>query len=487
MKRRVSQLRQGQSAGGVIAVLAVCSTCVLFLWMAAAGRQRPATLLLMLLVALYIPFLVNRGKRLWLAALPLLVFWIPGPLVGFPLGPLRGLTLVEALVLLALAAAAAKALSAREDLQPLGLRSFPWAGFLAFFAGAALAYLYAFRTGEELPVLRTIVFFPFALGLLVMVVVRDVKDALKLLWVLVAAATVIGIVFVLGSRGIGPFSPSSYALGSGRASMSMNLPYLGTLALNPAGTADTFAFAFSVAWFLLLTSAAGPKRLAAGAAAAVFATVAVSAQGRTAITACALSVTVFGIWAVLRGSAERRVALVATGAGLGGVVGVTVYLALHTRNAAYAARVLVLTSAPGSDANLAGRFLGWRQGLIHAMSHPEGLGLFSPPYGGGSTWAVHNLWLFCALSIGWLGLAGLVLILVRFGRVFIAGTRSGNADGARLAALGLVLLGNIVVIGMADPLLWGSYDAVMVWAPLWIAFAGVVRCKARLSVVGHHR
>lgn len=487
LKRAFSQLRQGQPVGAVIAVLAACSICVVFLWMAGSGRQKSATLLFMLLVALYIPFLVNRGKRLWLAALPLLVFWIPGPLRVLSFAPLRALSLVEALVLLALFAAAVRALSARENLQPLGLRSFPWAGFLAFFAGAALTYLYAFHTGDELPVLRVFVFFPFTLGLLVMLVVQDAKDALKLLWVLVAATTVLGIVFLLGSRGVGPFSPDSYASGTGRASLSVSLPYLGTFALDPQGAADKFAFAFSVAWFLLLTSATGPKRLAAGAAAVVFATVVVSAQGRTGILACALSVTVFGIWAVRRGSAERVVAWWATGAGLGGVVGATVYLALHSANAAYAARVLTLSSAPMSNPSLVARVGYFREGLVDAMSHPEGLGLFAPPYGEGSTWLVHNLWLFAALSIGWLGLAGLVLILVRVGRVFIAGTRSVDDSGVRLAALGLVLLGNIVLISMTEPLVWEPYSAVLVWTPLWIAFAGVVRCNALRSTVGHRR
>jgi O-antigen ligase len=225
--------------------------------------------------------------------------------------------------------------------------------------------------------------------------------------------------------------------------------------------------------------------LAAGAAAALFTAVIVSAQGRGAIIACSLSVTVFGIWALVRGSTDRMVALVATGAGLGGVLGMTVYLALHSRNARYAARVLVLTSAPTSDPHYVGRLQGWRVGLAQALSHPGGLGIYGAPYRETSTWQVHNLWLFCALSIGWLGLAGLVLVLVRFGRVFIAGSRSVDRDGASLALLGLVLLGNVVIMGMVEPLVWEPYTAVMVWMPLWIAFAGVVRCNARLSTFVH--
>jgi dipeptide/tripeptide permease len=100
-----------------------------------------------------------------------------------------------------------------------------------------------------------------------LVVVEDAKDALKLLWVLVASAAVLGIVFVLGSRGVGPFTSSAYAIGMGRASLSFSLPYLGTLVINPASAGDKFAMAFSVAWFLLLTSTTRPRRLAAGAAA----------------------------------------------------------------------------------------------------------------------------------------------------------------------------------------------------------------------------
>jgi O-antigen ligase len=320
-----------------------------------------------------------------------------------------------------------------------------------------------------------------------LVVVEDAKDALKLLWILVISAAVLGIVFLLGSRGVGPFASSEYAAGTGRASLSFSLPYLGSLVINPASAGDKFAMAFSVAWFLLLTSATGPRRLAAGAAACVFAAVVVTAQGRTGLIACVLSVAMLGVWAMRRGSGERLVALSATAAGLALTIGLSFYLIFQSQNASYAARILLLFSAPQNDASLVWRVQKWITAFGIAESHPLGLGLFSPPYGADSTWLTHNLWLFLALSFGWLGLAGVVLILVRFGRVFIAGFRSADADGARLSVLGLVLLGDVLVTGMMSPLVWEPYSAVLVWVPLWIAFAGVVRCNAGLSTGGHHR
>jgi hypothetical protein len=483
LTRAFSQLRQGQSVGTVLAVLAVCGICVALILAAAAGKRQTVIMLLLLLVALYIPLLAAHTSRLWLAGLPILVFWMPAPFAFFRSAPLSALSLVEALVVLALFLSAIRVVAARDDLQPMGLKSFPWVGFVLLFAGAAIAYLFAFHTGAELPYIRVIVFFPFALGLLILVVVEDAKDALKLLWILVFSAAVLGIVFLLGSRGVGPFASSAYAAGTGRASLSFSLPYLGSLVINPASAGDKFAMAFSVAWFLLLTSATGPRRLAAGAAACVFAAVVVTAQGRSGLIACVLSVAMLGVWAMRRGSGERLVALSATAAGLALTIGLSLYLAFQSQNAALTARLLVLFSAPQSDTNLVVRTQLWRQGFGLAVSHPLGLGVFSPPYGAATTWAAHNLWLFAALSFGWLGLAGLVLILVRFGRVFIAGFRSADADGARLSVLGLVMLANVLVTGMMSPLVWESYSAVLVWLPLWIAFAGVVRCTHELPNV----
>ncbi len=476
MRSAFSQLRLGQSVGTVLAVLGVSGICVVLVVAAGTGREKTAIVLLLLLVALYIPLLTAHTSRLWIVGLPLLVFWIPAPLAFFSYAPLRGLSLVEALVALALFLSVIRVVAARDDLQPLRLKSFPWLGFALFFAGAAVAYLFAFRTGEELPLMRVIVFFPFALGLLILLVVDDAKGALKLLWALVIAAAVLGVVFLLGSRGVGPFGTSAYATGTGRASLSFNLPFLGSLVINPANAGDKFAMAFSVAWFLLLTSATGPRRLAAGAAVFICAAVVVSAQSRSGLIACVLSLVLFAAWAMRPGSRERLVALPATAVGLALMIGGTLYLALSSQNAAYASRVLFVFSAVRSDANLELRFRYWRQGLGFAVSHPLAIGLFSPPYGAGSTWLTHNLWLFIALSFGWVGLAGLIWILIRFGREFIAGSRSAEADGARLSMLGLVLLGNLLVVGMGGPLVWEPYSAVLVWVPLWVAFAGVVRC-----------
>jgi hypothetical protein len=452
---------------------------------AATGRQKTVMVLLVILAASYAPVLAAHANRLWLAALPLLVFWMPAPFVLFSSDALKDLSLVEALVALALFLFAIKVAAERADHLPAVSKAFPWAGFMLLFAGTALAYLVAFRTGQELGYMRVIVVFPFALGLLVFVVVEEAKDAYRLLWVLILSAALLGVVFLLGSRGVGPFGSSAYAVGTGRASLSFSLPYLGSLAINPQSAGDKFAMAFAVAWFLLLSSATVPKRLAAGATALVFTAVVVTAQGRAGIAACLLSVLLLGAWAMRPGASERVIAIFATAAGLAATVGFSIYLALESDNARFAARVLTLFTAPQSDENLIKRTQVWRPGLDLALSHPLGLGMFSPPYGSSSTWAVHNLWLFFAVSFGWLGLVGLVMILVRFGRVFIKGFRSahGDGDGARLSVLGLVLLGSVLVTGMSAPLVWEPYSAVLVWTPLWIALAGVASTMRRWPLV----
>jgi len=476
LNRIFSRRRAGQLVGTVLAVLAVCAICIALVLEVSAGRQKTVMVLLLLLVALYIPLLAAHANRLWLVALPLLVFWMPAPFVLFSYAPLSGLSLVEVLVGLALFMQAIRVVTSRDDVQPLRVKSFPWPGFLLLFVGAATTYLFAYHGGGELPVLRVVVLLPFAMGLLVFVAVEDARDALRLLWLLVVSATVLGIVFLLGSRGVGPLGSSDYAAGTGRASLSLSLPYLGYLVINPASASEKFAMAFSAAWFLLLTSASVSRLLAAGAAACVFVAVVVSAQGRAGLIACVLSVVLFGLWAMRRGSPRRIFALSATLAGLAATLGFALYLASRSESAAYAARLLDLLAAPRSDANLSYRIQFWRQAFGIAVSHPLGVGLFSPPYGSASTWLAHNLWLFAALSFGWLGLAGLVLILVAFGRTFIGGLRSADPDGVGLSVLGLVLLLNVLLTSITSPLVWEPYSAGLIWIPLWIAFAGVVRC-----------
>lgn len=464
----------------MLVVAAVCLTCVVLLQGAAAGKSRIVLPLLVVLAAMYVPVLTAGRDRVWLAGLPLLVFWIPAPFMLFDYAPLRALSLVEVLVALALFLIAVGALARQRSGDFVRAGVLPWGGFLLLFAGTAVTYVFNSHTGTELPVLRVIFLLPFALGLLTLAAVERVEDARRLLWLLLASASVLAVVFLLGSRGLGSLGPSNYATGTGRASLAIDLPFFGGLIINPQSAGDKFALAFMIAWFLTLTATSLAQRVAAAAAALLFAGVVITAQGRAGLIACVLAVTVFGIWGMRRPAHERLVAQAATLVGLVTIVGSSAYLALASNNPVLAARFVRLLTDPGGDYNFVQRTHLWRQGFDLAVSHPLGLGLFSPPYSATSTWMTHNLWLFVALTCGWLGVAGLAWILVRLGRVFVGGFQSANADGRRLSILGLVLLIGVLVTGMSSPLVWEPYSAVLVWAPLWIAFAGVVRGGATI-------
>ena len=459
-----------------LAVIAVCGVCVALVLAAVHGRQGIVLLLLLVLATLYLPFLAARARRLWLLSVPLLVFWLPAPLGFFAFAPLKDLSTVEALIAAALCLVAAKYLATKDAVPLSKLKSFPWLGFMLLLGGAIVTYVVVPHTGQELPYIRTILILPAALGLLTLLLVDDTKAALTLLWAVVASAGLLGIVFLLGSKGFGPFSPAEYAMGTGRASVAFNLPILGSLVIDPQSAGDKFDMGFSIAWFLLLISPGGRQRLAALVLAGIFAAVVVSAQGRAGLAACVLAIAVFGIWALGEVPSTRRIAVPATLTGLASTVGIALYIALSSKSDSYAARILVLFSSPSSDGNFISRTESWGLGSSIAASHPLGIGLFGPPYGvGTSTWATHNLWLFVALSFGWVGVSGLVLVFLKFGRVFVTALRSGGADSSKFAILGLVLLMNVLLTGFFAPLVWSPFSAVLIWVPLWIAFAGVLR------------
>jgi len=102
------------------------------------------------------------------------------------------------------------------------LATVPWVGFLFLVVGATLAHVSTPQTSDWLPILRVIVFLPLGLGLLIVLTVRTYNDARRALWILLLSSVVLGVLFLVGSQVSGVVGSSSYAAGSGRASLSLS-------------------------------------------------------------------------------------------------------------------------------------------------------------------------------------------------------------------------------------------------------------------------
>jgi O-antigen ligase len=467
------QINQTYSKFGPKLIIVLC-IAILFSYLGSAlissigaGREKTVVLILTLPILLSVPYLLSRIGPHVLVMTLLFISWIPTSFLisGFFITEFGIWALVVFILISGLMSKNLRMVSQFKD--------FPIKPFLIYILGAVIAYLISSKTGGEIAYIRVICAFPLLLFLAILLTIKSVEEAQRYLWVMLISASLLGLLFIFGRNLFSFVTESDYASITrvGRLSMQLDLPFLGRLTINPASAGERFAFMFTLAYGFWLFHRTSLGRIAAGIMCLIFGIAILYSQGRGGSLSALISALIMTWFSLKMGKLHRGGSLLKLGIIISFLIGGLLYLALNSALLSYSERITVITSDPLSDRNLLSRMVMWAEGLKTFVQNPFGVGLFG--FAGGESWAVHNIWLFQALSFGIIGFIGFLWIILSLLRAFRRGIRGAEPRIRNLSIIGIACTTDIIVAGQFSPIFWDTSTAVMLWGVLAILYATV--------------
>jgi O-antigen ligase len=394
----------------------------------------------------------------------LLLFWIPAGFDNWSLYIFE-IFLYVILILLILKFDHSK----DEDIRH-HLTNIPWIPFFLYILGALLTWFLSNRVGGELNEIRAMCVIPLALSMVIFLAIRSTDDAEYLLWMILTAAAVLGLLFLVAKNFSGFISLSDYAVGSGRLSMTLSIPYVGSLSMLPQSTSNWFGYLLVFAYSIWIFHPSLMHRTYALFLCLLFGLITITTQGRGGALTAALGALIVSIYATfnsrlfgIKGVWIKFVFVSLV------VIGGLWYLATHSANAGFYEHGTVLFTSPQRDATLLGRFQMWSKGIGLFLENPIfGIGLsgIETPWGP-DTSEILNYFLLNLLGYGLLGFIGIMLILFKLLVTFWKGIQMGNRN-IRMMCIASIsgMFGFFLGLQPEEP-----YSTVLVWAPLLITFA----------------
>jgi hypothetical protein len=446
-------------------LLLVFSVGYLFVSAINAHKSKTAYALLLLPLVLIVIGLFSRIRIQTLVCLILLLFWVPAGLYIYNLF-LFEISVYAISILLVI-----QSVHSHSEKLKSYLINFPWFPFILYIFGALLTWRLSTRVGGELITIRAMCVIPLALSVLIFLTIQSSADAERYLWMITTSAAALGLVFLGGRYFFSKYiTLSDYAIDSGRLSMILIIPHLGTLRMLPQSTANWYGYLFVFAYSIWIFHSSFAQRTYAAFLCLLFSCIVLVTQGRGGAVQAALGAAVVSVYAAFN---IRLLNIKGVWIKFGFVCLVVIgglwYLSIHSTNVGFYQHGISLFVNPQGDENLLYRFQGWSNGIRLFLANPIlGIGLrgIQTPWGL-DTAEILNYFLFNLLSYGLLGFVGIMWILIKFFSTFWKGLRAGDRV-TRMICIASVggMLGFFFGMQPLDP-----YSNVIVWAPLLIAFA----------------
>jgi O-antigen ligase len=394
----------------------------------------------------------------------LLVFWIPAGFYNWVLY-LFEIFLYAFLILFILKFDRSEGEKIKSSLIYI-----PWFPFLLYILGALLTWSLSEKIGGELNVIRVMCIIPLALSIVFSLTIRSTEDAEHFLWMILTSAAILGSLFLVGKYFSGFISLANYAVGSGRLSMKLSIPYVGYLEMLPQSTSNWFGYLFVFAYSIWIFHPSFKHRAYAILLCLLFGYIIITAQGRGGVLQAAFGAAILSVYAAFTGKSFGikgswfKFAFISLA-----VVGGFWYLSTHSINTIFYQHGISLFVNPLGDENLLGRFYNWSNGIKLFLANPIfGIGLsgIETPWGP-DTSEILNYFLYNLLSYGLLGFIGIMLILLKLLVTFWRGIQSGDRTTRMMCIASICgMLGFFLGMQPEEP-----YSTVIIWAPLLIAFA----------------
>ncbi len=473
-------IRAFRKPGGRFANIPIYSIVLLFAvsegylltWALQTEKLKTRILAVMLPVIVFMITMFQRVRIQVIVAVLLLSFWIPLGIYNLSLFLFEvGIYAISFLLIIRF-----PRLGEEKHLDGERIRSFlvhfPWFAFMLYLLGALLTWRFSTRISGEINTIRIQCVLPLALCLVMFVSVRRTEDAERLLWVLLTAAAILGLVFLMG-RYIFPryIHSASYAAASGRMSMALGIPHqLGYMEMLPQRTSNVFGYLLVFAYGLWIFHHSFSHRTYALLLCLLFGCIIITTQGRGGAITAGLGAALISVYATIsRKLSDISGVWIKFGVICLAVVGGLWYLSAHSTNVYFYQHGISLFMNPQQDENLLGRYQRWSDGIKLLMANPilgTGLRGYRTPWGL-DTSEVLNVFLYTVLSFGVLGFVGFLWILLRFLAAFWNGILSSDSTTSMMCIASICgMLGFFFGLQSLEP-----YSMVLIWTPLVLAFA----------------
>jgi O-antigen ligase len=429
-----------------------------------AGKDKTRNIVILIPLFIIMIALFQRIRIQTIIGFLMLIFWIPA---GFDNWVLY---LFEIFLYVILFLFIFNFARSKDEKIKSSLINIPWFPFLLYILGALLTWSLSMKIGGELNEIRAMCIIPLVLSIVFSLTIRSTGDAERFLWMILTSAAILGLFFLVGKNFSGFITLTNYAASSGRLSMRLSIPYVGSLEMLPQSTSNWFGYLLVFAYSIWIFHPSSLHRTYAIFLCLLFGYIIITTQGRGGAITAALGAAIISVYATI----NRRVF------GIRGiwikfmfvclaVIGGFLYLATHSTNASFYQHGLSLFVNPQMDVNLLGRFERWSNGIKLFLENPIfGIGLsgIQTPWGL-DTSEILNYFLLNLLSYGLLGFMGILLILLRLLVTFWKGIQSGDRTTRMMCIASICgMLGFFFGMQPEEP-----YSTVIVWAPLLIAFA----------------
>ena len=207
---------------GVILLYAVLEGYLL-VFALETGKFKTLNLVMMIPLFILVIALLQRISIQTAVGFLLLSFWIPAGFDNWVLYLFEILLYLTLFLLLAIQFTR----SGDEKLKSF-LTNFPWFPFILYILGALLTWSISTKIGGELNEIRAMCIIPLAFFLVIGLTMRSAKDAEFFLWMILTSAAILGLLFLVGKNFSGFITLANYAAGSGRLSMMLSIPHVGS-------------------------------------------------------------------------------------------------------------------------------------------------------------------------------------------------------------------------------------------------------------------
>jgi O-antigen ligase len=441
------------------------------------GMQKTVVFFFMLPILLVVPYLYSKMGISILAKGLFFLFWLPVPIVLSRYAPFRGLYIFEFGVWALLGFIFINAAISNDPRLQRTIKRFPFLPFLIYIGGALTTYLLTNSSLYDFAYIRLVCILPLLICFLACYMIKTLEEAEKFLWIMLTSAGILGIMMLLGEKAFGFVQGTEYAMGSGRLSAYIAIPFFGVLRINPEIGAELFSFVGVISFCFWLNRYSFYARVYALIILIVSVAVIVKCQGRGAMIGFACSIGAMTILSLLVAKRRKMLLIILK---MGTVVASTVsaywLLAFHSSIGRFYKHGTILFTDPMNAPNLLRRMAIWQEAIEVITQHPFGVGLhgFDLEPLSGSTWLAHNLYLWLILSFGIIGFTGFTWIIYVAFKTFWYGLHSGETNLKILCVGGIGLLIALLLIGIISPLFDSPHAVAMIWSPIAVIMAAVM-------------
>lgn len=336
------------------------------------GKFKTLNLVMMIPIFILVIALLQRISIQTAVGFLLLSFWIPAGFDSWVLYLFEILLYLTLFLLLAIQFTR----SGDEKLKSF-LINFPWFPFVLYILGALLTWSFSTKIGGELNEIRAMCIIPLALSIVFSLTIRTKEDAERYLWMILTSAAILGLLFLVAKNFSGFITLTNYAAGSGRLSMRLLIPYVGSLEMLPQSTSNWYGYLLVFTYSIWIFHPSSLHRTYAVFLCLLFGYIVITTQGRGGAITAVLGAAIASVYAIfnrrlfgIRGIWIKFIFVCLA------VIGGFWYLAAHSTNASFYQHGISLFTNPQSDANLLVRFQDWSNGIKLFLKNPVlGIGL----------------------------------------------------------------------------------------------------------------